>query len=1035
MSDTTNRIAIVVEDQVASTIVPKLIAMGDAADGTGKKLGSLKEQLRSVNFSSLNSQLDETTASSQLLSTQSEQLINALQSLTASVDKATAGISRKALADRNSTVVTKENTAATLSQGEAYATARIAGGAMAGSTNMMLYGFARLGASVPLVTAALNAAFPIVIAAAFVDVVYQVGDGLYKMYRNAMDAAHNAAIAFDSIIDPLRKTNDTLAVTNDKLDATISKLEHLPTTNGAQTAIDQAREAADRLDTVLEKVNTDLDKILTKNRIGIVQSILTGQSPSKDTEQFIRSQFDTVDEVRKNAEQALDRASALRDPKAAQTATIAAYENERKAIQGTIDALNDKWNVLNGLQRQHDNPVQIGSSLTTGSPIFSNVQDQTRNMTAVGEAVRLAQQDLRGLDETMDNIKKNAVVDHLRDQTSGLKVETKQAAKEWKDLEASYIAFQRSITDAGSRPTAQQELAFLVGKESTINPLNASRLQAKEQPLRNAIAGQTWKSDETSKLKDQISTIGLYSDALKEASDLNRILEEARKRNIALTPEEINGYRSLISQIVESTDYTKALQRIYSDINQPLHTYLGSLDALRTLYQRGQLTGATFLQGLVETTKQYSEATDAVAKYQNELNQQQRDASNLLGSDYQNAVAEQLNALDRRLRQPNADATHPFGYSESEITRVNNSLRETIAAQQEKNRVDQAANAIIQQQTNLQDKLATQNAANAIAVRHGALSQQAANLQRLHGQAQINQLQLANGTGGNPFAGALLNLTQFKTTAQQIQDAFKPVFKTLSDGFADSIGRAIVDAQNLGKALKEVARSAVAELISGLIKLAIEFAVVKAGEKFLHIKSSGESAAASIKQQAALTAASLASMAIITGASLASASALSAVWWPVAEAVSLASFGANSIGAATGIGAVMAMGSVASVPKFAVGTNYVPRDMYAHIHKGERIIPAADNTALMTALNAGVKQPQRGPNTTPGHMRVEVHNHGSSSIKVEQMTATHVRLIVRDEVPQMIAQQAPSVIANDIANPNSKTSKALSRNVTPTRIR
>lgn len=38
---------------------------------------------------------------------------------------------------------------------------------------------------------------------------------------------------------------------------------------------------------------------------------------------------------------------------------------------------------------------------------------------------------------------------------------------------------------------------------------------------------------------------------------------------------------------------------------------------------------------------------------------------------------------------------------------------------------------------------------------------------------------------------------------------------------------------------------------------------------------------------------------------------------------------------------------------FAVGTNRVPYDMVAQIHEGERIIPAADNRALMQMLNAG----------------------------------------------------------------------------------
>ena len=38
------------------------------------------------------------------------------------------------------------------------------------------------------------------------------------------------------------------------------------------------------------------------------------------------------------------------------------------------------------------------------------------------------------------------------------------------------------------------------------------------------------------------------------------------------------------------------------------------------------------------------------------------------------------------------------------------------------------------------------------------------------------------------------------------------------------------------------------------------------------------------------------------------------------------------------------------LPSFAVGTNEIPFDMVAQVHQGERIIPAADNRALMAAL-------------------------------------------------------------------------------------
>lgn len=51
----------------------------------------------------------------------------------------------------------------------------------------------------------------------------------------------------------------------------------------------------------------------------------------------------------------------------------------------------------------------------------------------------------------------------------------------------------------------------------------------------------------------------------------------------------------------------------------------------------------------------------------------------------------------------------------------------------------------------------------------------------------------------------------------------------------------------------------------------------------------------------------------------------------------------------------------AGVPGFDKGTNFIPFDMPAIVHQGERIVPAADNRQIIAALNGGKKKEENAP--------------------------------------------------------------------------
>ena len=291
-------------------------------------------------------------------------------------------------------------------------------------------------------------------------------------------------------------------------------------------------------------------------------------------------------------------------------------------------------------------------------------------------------------------------------------------------------------------------------------------------------------------------------------------------------------------------------------------------------------------------------------------------------------------------------------------------------------------------------------------------------------QLQMAQTRLEMGSGSWADA-ALVSLgrvqegfTTFEAGATQAMGNF---FTSFTDGFANSVGRAIVYSDDLGEALHNVAKEAIAGLISALVKLGIQWLVNAA---------LGQSIAA-------------ASQATAVGLSAATGTAIAAAYAPAAAMASLASFGANAAPAMAGITATTALSeslALASLAGFKPG-GYTGEggvnQVMGVVHGKEFVVNAqatAANRPLLEAMNRGSVVAGSAP--AGGGVSVSIENYGTSKdFEVQQLDANQIRIIARDEAKNAVRAEAPAVISAEISNPNSTVSKSLGRSTMTQRRR
>lgn len=282
----------------------------------------------------------------------------------------------------------------------------------------------------------------------------------------------------------------------------------------------------------------------------------------------------------------------------------------------------------------------------------------------------------------------------------------------------------------------------------------------------------------------------------------------------------------------------------------------------------------------------------------------------LIGAEYARLTENETKALEDKLR---------LLQRETELTGVK----------------DQYVQQLVEAQRPL---LLQQEALNQL-MRDGVITQQQFSTEMRKTAQQMLQMKIDMGQGTfvdgflNGLAKMLEGTEQFASNAGA---TFMGFYQQMSDGFADSVGRAIAFGDDLGASLMNVARSAVGSLISAFVKLGIQWAV---------------NAVLGQSLQAAMTAASVSQAAVVAQA-----------WAAAATAVSLASFGANSAPAIAGMATAYSFGAGLAAFGMADGgmvrgpggprSDMVPR----MLSNGEFVVNAAatrSNIGLLNAINSG----------------------------------------------------------------------------------
>jgi hypothetical protein len=367
-------------------------------------------------------------------------------------------------------------------------------------------------------------------------------------------------------------------------------------------------------------------------------------------------------------------------------------------------------------------------------------------------------------------------------------------------------------------------------------------------------------------LEDELALMGMVGDELRVEAQMQGIVNSLAQKGIQLTNDEAIAILDKVVALQELSHVQSQLENIYEDAIGAERDFRAGLTAAQQLLDDGRITVEQYGIAVNRLTYEHREATDPMAAFNDQLRDEAeligKFGVQLVGANRLQSIRNDLTAKGRKLSE------------EEEIALVR-----TLEQRERELMINDELGALYEANQGAIENLTARTVALGIAHQQGSIGAEQYRI-GLNGIAMeaanvaIRQNEMAS-TGQMALASLQSYMSTYQGMLPGLTQSFGQFFTTIGDGFANTVARSIVYAEDFGAAMMDVARSALTELISSLVKLGVQWLITQAIGNSLGVAA--------------------------TAASALQGSAVAAAWAPAAAAVSLATMGANALPASAGM--------------------------------------------------------------------------------------------------------------------------------------